>query len=144
MPAVSDVCSLRSDDGDVTAPQVEKAFEDITGPGGSTNPAKAGPFGQVSSSIAAVMALDTYPIGVDKTRLQRVANVMQQFGLLTSHFDVSSMIIPPSQFDFTPFGSGTSWRRRRHFLTAPADPRPPVPRGADKLGSASMGTRPLP
>jgi NitT/TauT family transport system substrate-binding protein len=93
---------------DAQRSKVEKAFEDVTGPGGSTNPAEAGPFGQVSPSIAAVMALDTYPIGVDKTRLQRVANVMQQFGLLTSNFDVSSMIIPPSQFDFSPFVGGTS------------------------------------
>ena len=28
------------------------------------------------------MSLDTYPIGIDQTRLQRVADVMYQFSLL--------------------------------------------------------------
>ena len=64
--------------------------------------------GQIPPIVAAVMALNNYPIGIDRVRLQRVPDVMQQFGLLTSHFDVSSMIIPPSQFAFSPFAGGTS------------------------------------
>ena len=52
---------------------VEDAFEGINGPQN----------GKVQSTIAAVMVLDTYPIGIDATRLQRVANVMYQFNLLT-------------------------------------------------------------
>ncbi|HUN37966.1 MAG TPA: ABC transporter substrate-binding protein [Trebonia sp.] len=87
---------------------VEQAFENITGPNGNTSPAVAGPYGRVPPSIAAVMALNTYPIGVDETRIQRVADVMQQFGLLPSHFDVSSMIIPSSEFNFAPFEGGSS------------------------------------
>jgi NitT/TauT family transport system substrate-binding protein len=87
---------------------VEQAFENITGPNGSTNPAQAGPYGRVPPSIAAVMALNTYPIGVDQTRIQRVADVMNQFGLLPTRFNVSSMIIPSSQFNFAPFGGGSS------------------------------------
>lgn len=38
------------------------------------------------------MALNTYPLGVDATRIQRVANAMQQFGLLKEHFDVRVML----------------------------------------------------
>ena len=34
------------------------------------------------------MALNTYPIGIDQARLQRVADVMHQFGLLPNRFDV--------------------------------------------------------
>ena len=51
------------------------------------------------------MALDTYPIGVDQARLQRVANVMHQFGLLTNPYNVSSMLLPSSAFNFSPFSA---------------------------------------
>jgi len=64
--------------------------------------------GQVPPSIAAVMALDTYPIGVDQTRIQRVANVMYQFGLLKSEFNVKSMVLPSSFFNFSQFSSSGS------------------------------------
>jgi NitT/TauT family transport system substrate-binding protein len=77
---------------------VQKAFEDING----------APNGQVQAQIAAVMALDTYPIGIDQTRLQRVANVMFQFGLLTSKYNVSNMLLPSSGFNFSPFSSSGS------------------------------------
>ena len=63
---------------------VEQAFEAIKGPQN----------GQVMPGIAAVMALDNYPIGVDATRIQRVADVMYQFGLLRSRFNVMPMIGP--------------------------------------------------
>ena len=54
---------------------VEKAFEGLR---------QRAPNGQVPPDRSrAVMALDTYPIGIDATRLQRVANVMYQFNLLT-------------------------------------------------------------
>ena len=77
---------------------VEQAFEAINGPAN----------GQVTSGIAAVMALDTYPIGIDATRIQRVADVMYQFGLLKSPFNVSSMLMPSSDFNFSPFSSSAS------------------------------------
>jgi NitT/TauT family transport system substrate-binding protein len=77
---------------------VEKAFEDLNGP----------PNGQVPPDIAAVMALDTYPIGIDQTRLQRVANVMFQFGLLTTQYNVSDMLLPSSAFNFSPFSASGS------------------------------------
>jgi NitT/TauT family transport system substrate-binding protein len=77
---------------------VETAFESIDKPQD----------GQVTAGIGAVMALDTYPIGVDETRLQRVANVMFQFGLLPSRFAVSSMLLPKSFFDFSQFSSSSS------------------------------------
>jgi NitT/TauT family transport system substrate-binding protein len=77
---------------------VEQAFEAINGPQN----------GQVSSGIAAVMALDTYPIGIDATRIQRVADVMFQFGLLKTRFNVSSMVMPSSGFNFSRFSSSSS------------------------------------
>jgi NitT/TauT family transport system substrate-binding protein len=77
---------------------VEQAFEAINGPQN----------GQVAAGIGAVMALDTYPIGVDKTRLQRVADVMYQFGLLKSRYDVSGMLMPSSSFNFNQFSSSGS------------------------------------
>jgi NitT/TauT family transport system substrate-binding protein len=80
---------------DTNRAEVEKAFEDI----------KGGPNGQVPSPIAAVMALDTYPIGVGQARLQRVANVMYQFGLLTNPYNVSNMLLPSSAFNFSPFSA---------------------------------------
>lgn len=77
---------------------VEQAFESIKG---AQN-------GQVPSSIAAVMALDTYPIGIDQTRIQRVADVMHQFGLLPDTFKVGGMLMPASEFDFSDFSSSSS------------------------------------
>jgi NitT/TauT family transport system substrate-binding protein len=77
---------------------VEAAFEDLKGPQN----------GQVSPTIAAVMALDTYPIGVDQVRLQRVADVMYQFGLLTKKYQVSNMLMPSSFFNFSQFSAANS------------------------------------
>jgi len=77
---------------------VEQAFEAINGPAN----------GQVTPGIAAVMALDTYPIGIDATRIQRVADVMYQAGLLKSRFSVSSMLMPSSDFNFSPYSSSAS------------------------------------
>jgi NitT/TauT family transport system substrate-binding protein len=74
---------------------VEKAFEGLDG----------APNGEVPAQIAAVMSLDTYPIGIDQTRLQRVADVMYQFGLLTSNYDVGKMLMPASEFNFSPFSA---------------------------------------
>ena len=44
--------------------------------------------------VAAVMALNNYPIGIDKARLQRVADEMLQFGLLHTRFDISQLLGP--------------------------------------------------
>jgi NitT/TauT family transport system substrate-binding protein len=74
---------------------VETAFESLKG---AQN-------GNVPSTIAAVMALDTYPIGIDQKRLQRVADVMYQFGLLTSNYNVGNMLMPASAFNFSPFSA---------------------------------------
>jgi hypothetical protein len=55
------------------------------------------PFG-VSAATAAVMSLDSYPVStgpvgsVDKARLQRVVDVMQQF-LGFPAFNISSMLM---------------------------------------------------
>jgi hypothetical protein len=40
------------------------------------------------------MALNNYPIGIDKARLQRVADEMLQFGLLHTRFDISQLLGP--------------------------------------------------
>jgi NitT/TauT family transport system substrate-binding protein len=80
---------------DTDRPAVEQSFESINGPQN----------GQVTPGIAAVMALDTYPIGIDATRIQRVADVMFQFGLLKTRFNVSNMLLPSSAFNFSAFSS---------------------------------------
>ena len=82
---------------DANRPAVEQAFEAINGPQN----------GQVTAGIAAVMALDTYPIGIDATRIQRVADVMYQFGLLTTRFNVSAMLLPSNFFSFSQFSSSS-------------------------------------
>ena len=80
---------------DTNRAAVENAFESLNGPQN----------GNVPSTIAAVMALDTYPIGIDVTRLQRVADVMFQFQLLTSKYSVNNMIMPSQDFNFSPFSA---------------------------------------
>jgi NitT/TauT family transport system substrate-binding protein len=81
---------------DTNRAAVEQAFEIIKG---------GSPDGQVPASIAALIALNTYPIGIDQARLQRVADVMHQFGLLPNRFDVGDMLMPASDFDFAAFSS---------------------------------------
>jgi NitT/TauT family transport system substrate-binding protein len=68
---------------DTDRPAVEKAIEK---------------FLQLPAQVASLVALPTYPIGVDPTRLQRVVNAMVQFGILPksdSSFRISSMIENP-------------------------------------------------
>ena len=77
---------------------VEQAFEALKGPQN----------GQVQAGIAAVMALNNYPIGVDATRIQRVADVMYQFGVLKTRYNVSNMLLPASAFNFAQFSSSSS------------------------------------
>ena len=67
---------------DTSRPAVEQAMESLNGP----------PNGQIPPLVAAVMALNNYPIGIDKIRLQRVADVMQQFGLLSARFNIGQML----------------------------------------------------
>jgi NitT/TauT family transport system substrate-binding protein len=62
---------------DTNRGEVEAAMEALTG----TKPI-----------IAAVMAFNSYPIAVDKIRLQRVPDVMLQFQVLHQHFDISQML----------------------------------------------------
>ena len=69
---------------------VEQAMEDL--------PMTPVPLG-VSKQIASVMTLDNYPFtsgppgGVDKVRLQRVVEVMQQFLKFNSAFNINSMLL---------------------------------------------------
>jgi NitT/TauT family transport system substrate-binding protein len=90
--------SVGQEISDTDRAAVEQAFEVLKGAGN----------GQVTAKIAAVMALDTYPIGVDQVRLQRVANTMYQFGLLTAKYDVSKMLMTSSFFNFSQFSSAGS------------------------------------
>jgi NitT/TauT family transport system substrate-binding protein len=46
----------------------------------------------VPAVTAADMALPEFPLGVDKVRLQRIADDMRQFGLLAKPFDASQMV----------------------------------------------------
>jgi len=82
---------------DINRGAVEQAFMSINGPGN----------GQVTPAVAAVMALDNYPIGVNQARIQRVADAMLRFGLLKSPFKAASLVMPAGSFDFTPFSAGT-------------------------------------
>lgn len=67
---------------DTSRSAVEQAMESLKGPQD----------GQVPPIVAAVMALNSYPIGVDRARLQRVPDVMYEFGLLRSRFDIGRML----------------------------------------------------
>ena len=67
---------------DTSRSAVEQAMEALKGPQD----------GQVPPIVAAVMALNSYPIGVDRARLQRVPDVMYEFGLLHSRFDIGHML----------------------------------------------------
>ena len=48
--------------------------------------------GHVDRITAAEMALSNYPLGITAVRLQRVADVMMQFGLLKKRFDVGQLL----------------------------------------------------
>jgi NitT/TauT family transport system substrate-binding protein len=70
---------------DISRRAVEQAMESIAG---------GPPNGQIAPIVASVMSLNIYPTAIDKVRIQRVADVMYQFGLLHSRFNVSPMIGP--------------------------------------------------
>jgi NitT/TauT family transport system substrate-binding protein len=69
---------------DTSRGAVEQAMEALSGPQN----------GQIPPIVAAVMAINIYPTSIDKVRIQRVADVMYQFGLLHAKFDVTPMIGP--------------------------------------------------
>jgi NitT/TauT family transport system substrate-binding protein len=48
----------------------------------------------VTPLVAANMTLDTYPLAMDVPVMQRVADAMYQFGVLTKHYDITDMIQP--------------------------------------------------
>ena len=50
--------------------------------------------GKIPPLVASVMAVNIYPTAIDKVRIQRVADVMYQFGLLRQRFNVTPMIGP--------------------------------------------------
>jgi NitT/TauT family transport system substrate-binding protein len=69
---------------DTSRTAVEQAMESLDGPQN----------GQIKPIVAAVMAINIYPTAIDKVRIQRVADVMFQFGLLKTRFNVTPMIGP--------------------------------------------------
>jgi NitT/TauT family transport system substrate-binding protein len=69
---------------DTSRSAVEQAMESLAG----------APAGQIAPIVASVMAVNIYPTAIDKVRIQRVADVMFQFGLLNSRFNVTPMIGP--------------------------------------------------
>jgi NitT/TauT family transport system substrate-binding protein len=70
---------------DTSRSAVEQAMETING----------GPKqGQIAPLVASVMAVNIYPTAIDTVRIQRVADVMYQFGLLHARFNVTPMIGP--------------------------------------------------
>jgi NitT/TauT family transport system substrate-binding protein len=69
---------------DTSRAAVEQAMESLDGPQN----------GQIAPIVAAVMAINIYPTTIDQVRIQRVADVMYQFGLLKVPFNVTPMIGP--------------------------------------------------
>jgi NitT/TauT family transport system substrate-binding protein len=69
---------------DTSRNAIEQAMEALNGPQN----------GQVPPIVASVMAVNIYPTAIDEVRIQRVADVMYQFGLLHSRFNVMPMIGP--------------------------------------------------
>jgi NitT/TauT family transport system substrate-binding protein len=69
---------------DTSRGAVEQAMEALNGPMN----------GQIPPIVAAVMAVNIYPTSIDRVRIQRVADVMFQFGLLHYRFNVTPMIGP--------------------------------------------------
>ena len=69
---------------DTSRSSVEKAMEALSGPQN----------GEIPPIVASVMAVNIYPTAIDKVRIQRVADVMYQFGLLRQRFNVTPMIGP--------------------------------------------------
>jgi NitT/TauT family transport system substrate-binding protein len=49
-------------------------------------------FATVPPATAAIMGFANFPLTLDQVGLQRVANVMQQFGVLGGHFDITHML----------------------------------------------------
>jgi NitT/TauT family transport system substrate-binding protein len=76
---------------DTSRSSVEQAMETING---------GPPNGQIPPIVASVMAVNIYPTAIDRVRIQRVADVMYQFGLLHARFNVTPMIgpLPPGPF----------------------------------------------
>lgn len=48
--------------------------------------------GHIDQQTAALMALNIYPLGIDAVRLQRVADVMRQFGFLRRRFPIQVLL----------------------------------------------------
>jgi NitT/TauT family transport system substrate-binding protein len=69
---------------DTSRSSVEQAMETLSGPQD----------GEIPPLVASVMAVNIYPTAIDKVRIQRVADVMYQFGLLRQRFNVTPMIGP--------------------------------------------------
>jgi NitT/TauT family transport system substrate-binding protein len=50
----------------------------------------------IDADVAASMKLTLYPTSLDPARLERVANLMRQYGLLTQPVEVRSMLVTPA------------------------------------------------
>lgn len=48
---------------------------------------------KIDKTTASLVSLPAFPTSLDAKRLQRVANLMQQYGLLQNHLDVAAMIV---------------------------------------------------
>ncbi len=50
---------------------------------------------KINAQIASIIALPSYPTALNSVRLQRVADLMLQFGLLRKGVNVAPMILAP-------------------------------------------------
>jgi NitT/TauT family transport system substrate-binding protein len=51
----------------------------------------------ITPQVASSITIGTYPASTSATRLQRVADLMQQVGMLSEHVDMNSILLSPSR-----------------------------------------------
>jgi NitT/TauT family transport system substrate-binding protein len=50
----------------------------------------------ISPQVASTITIGSFPTSLNKARLQRVPDLMQQFGLINNHLDMQTMLLPQS------------------------------------------------
>ncbi|GAA4629070.1 ABC transporter substrate-binding protein [Actinoallomurus vinaceus] len=50
----------------------------------------------ITPQVASTITIGTFPTSLNKARLQRVPDLMQEFGLISNHLDMQTMLVPQS------------------------------------------------
>ena len=48
----------------------------------------------ITPQVASTITIGSFPTSLNKARLQRVPNLMQEFGLIRNHIDMQTMLLP--------------------------------------------------